>query len=462
MKLSLRIPIITGLLLFSTVVVNIGVLWFSLDRHAPEYISAVTNNSGQIQIDPNSLQNILAVGSLDPTTQEDYRNAISEITNISTSLESLSKNPELYLTSENVELNSTAFHIVGWSGSSLALSPLPEDTQYRKILQNIFHTLLNPLSFNGNSSEGKLIKEILQDVFIFNIIWFLLVSFLYILWIRRLFAPIHMINNRLQEFLQKPKDRVIEYHKKDEFLPLITSLNELHTSLLSQEKIRSHFLADLSHEIRTPMTAVKCMLEAIEDGIMELNPLTITTLQSEINRLVDITTRIMEYESFLSTVDPHPEKSAIPLATVTEGIILQYEAQMRKTHQKIEHHFSKKSKIIMNSDQYLQILHNIFSNFIKYAGENSTLHCRIRSEKQKVILIFEDDGVGMSSDSMALAKEKFYREDTGRNQHDGGSMGIGLSIVDRIMTIHNGSIRITKNHPHGLIISLTFPLYDLS
>jgi len=418
LKLSFQIPIVTGVVLFSTLVVNVGILWFSLDRHVPEYIHMVGSLSGQTQIDPDTLQNILAVGSLDAQTQEDYRTAISEIANISNSLESLSKNPELYITTENIGTNSTAFHINTASGGSFVLT-LPEAQKTRQTLEGIFNTFLHPFSFPTDSPEWMLLSGIMQDFLVFNAAWFFFVILLYIIWVRKLFSPIHLINDRLRELLQTPKHRVIKYRKRDEFLPLINSLNELHASLLSQDKIRSNFLADLSHEIRTPMTAVKCLLEAIDDGVMELDAPTITTLQNEINRLVDITTRIMEYESFLSTVDPHPEKSDIPLASLTKSIILQYEAQMLKTNQKIEMHFSPGARVTMNTDQYVQVLHNIFSNFIKYAGEDSTLHCRIKPEKRKVILIFEDDGAGMSDENLSFAKEKFYREDTSRTQELG-------------------------------------------
>lgn len=64
----------------------------------------------------------------------------------------------------------------------------------------------------------------------------------------------------------------------------------------------------------------------------------------------------------------------------------------------------------------------------------------------------------MKSDEIIFAKEKFYRSDSGRNQqNDDSSMGIGLSIVDKIMNIHDGILEISANSPNGFVLTLSFP-----
>ncbi len=98
MKISLSIPLATVVVLLMTLAINIVGLRITLDKHFPEYLAATQAQiRQQIDISPEKLQALFAVNYLDNSTQEDYQSAISELSNISSSLESLSKNPELYV-----------------------------------------------------------------------------------------------------------------------------------------------------------------------------------------------------------------------------------------------------------------------------------------------------------------------------------------------------------------------------
>lgn len=55
-------------------------------------------------------------------------------------------------------------------------------------------------------------------------------------------------------------------------------------------------LSDLSHEIKTPITAIKCYLEGMDDGVIEASEKNYRLLHNEIDRLINITSSIMEYE----------------------------------------------------------------------------------------------------------------------------------------------------------------------
>lgn len=58
---------------------------------------------------------------------------------------------------------------------------------------------------------------------------------------------------------------------------------------------------------------------------------------------------------------------------------------------------------------------------------------------------FSDDGIGIPENEISLVKEKFYRIDKSRTRDSNMSMGIGLSIIDHIVRIHDGSLEIVNN-----------------
>lgn len=72
-------------------------------------------------------------------------------------------------------------------------------------------------------------------------------------------------------------------------------------------------------------------------------------------------------------------------------------------------------------------------------------------------MMFVDDGIGIDHKEINFIKEKFYRLDKARTQEYDTSMWIGLSIVDHIVRIHDGTFTIEQVTPHGLSIICTFP-----
>ena len=64
-------------------------------------------------------------------------------------------------------------------------------------------------------------------------------------------------------------------------------------------------------------------------------------------------------------------------------------------------------------------------------------------------MTFSDDGTGVSDEELPFLAEKIYKSDTGRTQNsDEMSMGIGLSLVSKIASLHGGSMRVESTKPH--------------
>ncbi len=451
-KLSIRIPIITALILFLTLGVNIFGLKKSIDIALPIYIETKQEQAKKTELDPKKLETILSISKLNTSKKIQYSEVLKELNSLSTSLESLSANPELYVGKNEILPSSQAFYVSAswWSDKT--------ESHLHKVLS----LLSRPFDFEANSPEWILLRSIFSDFLIINGLWFALILLFYFFWIRHFFSPINVIINQLQELLQNPENQKIIYNKKDEFYPLIRALNKLRESLNSQEKVRSHFLADLSHEIRTPITSIKCYLESIESGVMKLDDTSIPLFQKEIARLIEITEQIMSYESLVNEQMSDTNKTHIPLKKTMDEFIVQYIPQFEKNKQTITHSFDESMQIFADENQYRQILHNIFSNFIKYAGVNTKLRCSCQVRWKRWYLVFSDNWVGIPDESIDFVRKKFFKWNMDRHQNSKNpvSMGIGLSIIDRIMLLHNGTLQIHNNHPHWLVITLYFPSYE--
>ncbi len=434
--LTYRIPLITGSILALTVFVNIFAFQIFSEEHFAEYISSVETGV-MITPNPEQLQSFIHLSKLDKKTQQEYTEVIWELSNLSRSIENISKNPELYM-SEN------------GSGSSGTMLNIPYPNALTGTID--FTKLFLPFnlrSLGDDTPEGKFVGDILRDLLLVNLIWLSIILLIYFFWIRSIFFPIQSIIENLERIIGRKNYSNIAYTKNNEFQPLISTINNLHKSLSIQEKIRSDFLSDISHEIRTPITAVKCYLDGIEDGVLKLDTRTIWLLQSELARLTEITGQVMEYESMMRETYTTIDVERFSLKHVLEDLVASYLPQLQKNEQSISLHFGRESMIRMDRNMCIQIVHNIFSNFIKYAWMGSHLLCSFERTENSYILTFADDGIGIPDSEIDYVKEKFYRVDKGRNQED-KSMGIGLSIIDRIAHLHRGSLRVEKNHPSGV------------
>lgn len=391
--------------------------------------------------DPEKLQALIRIGTLDPKMQKEYAAVIDELSNLSSSLESISANPELYI-STATGTSSDAFTInigTGWV-----------TTWARSLLE----TFANPQSFDRSSPEWQFIIDLLNRILLVNFIWLSIIVSMYLIWTRRLFSPIEIITEKLQWFIDTSRFTNISYTRNDEFFPLVSTINNLHKSLAIQENIRSNFLSDLSHEIRTPITAVKLYLEAIEDGIMTLDNKTVSLLQTELSRLANITAKIMEYENLAHDMIRETHVERFSVRKILSDIREEYIPQLHKLSQEIEFDLPNDSMIRMDRDMFIQIAHNIYSNFIKYAWVWATLSCKYEKLWTSYVFTFSDNGTGIPEDEINMVKEKFYRVDKWRTRDDAMSMGIGLSIVERIARLHGGGLEIRQNEPKWVIVEV--------
>jgi signal transduction histidine kinase len=212
----------------------------------------------------------------------------------------------------------------------------------------------------------------------------------------------------------------------------------LNKNLSFQEKIRSDFLADFSHEIKTPISAIKCYLEGIEDKVFSMDEKTIGLLHKEIDRLIKISTSIMDFEAIDRLENASCEPARNDFTAMLHHIKEEYKPNLTKNKQKIEFKGEKKFFIEVDEQKWMQLLHNIVSNFLKYSGSKTTLTVSYFHDIDWTHILFADDGTGVPVKELPFLKEKFYKVDKSRNSSHERGMGIGLSVVDKIIELHQG------------------------
>ena len=126
----------------------------------------------------------------------------------------------------------------------------------------------------------------------------------------------------------------------------------------------------------------------------------------------------------------------------------------------LETNLAAKDDLIEGDEVHISnLVNNLMDNAVKYSKENVPPVIRIStsSNDKKFILRMEDNGIGMSRETVKRIFEKFYRAHTG-NIHNVKGFGLGLSYVKTVVEAHHGVIKAESTLGKGSSFVIEFPL----
>lgn len=270
---------------------------------------------------------------------------------------------------------------------------------------------------------------------------------------KRIATPIMKVSNSTN-LLSQGIFKSLEY--KSEILEideLIRAINTLSKKLDEQEKLRKRLTQDISHELRTPITTIKSHVEAMIDGIWQPTEDRLRSCLEEIerlNKLIGEIKLLAEYE-----IEDRIEKKEVNLKDLIKSIALNFEKNLMDKGLVLETYLED---VILYADKnkIAQVVINLLSNAIKYSKDSGKIYIEVKGKSDGVYIKIKDDGIGIPKKDLPYIFERFYRVDQSRNKETGGA-GIGLSIVKRIIKMHNGEISVNSELNKGTEFTIKLP-----
>ncbi len=241
-----------------------------------------------------------------------------------------------------------------------------------------------------------------------------------------------------------------------EFATLAATYNTLANRLEATEATRRRMLADLAHEMRTPLATVDAHLEAVEDGVRTFDQETLDVIRGStqrLGRLAEDITAVSRAEEGDLAVSPQPVEAAALAHAAADGARDRYAAKGVR----LEVELDAAGQVRVDPDRMAQVLGNLLDNALRHtpAGGRVTLSCRRR--EAWVEYTVADTGEGVAAEHLPHLFDRFYRADTARDRHRGGS-GIGLSIAKALVAAHGGTISATSDGPgQGATFTVRLP-----
>ncbi|EON22205.1 ATPase domain-containing protein [Nocardioides sp. CF8] len=215
-------------------------------------------------------------------------------------------------------------------------------------------------------------------------------------------------------------------------------------------------LADLAHEMRTPLATIDAHLEALEDGVRHLDSDTVTVLRSSthrLRRLAEDIGAVSHAEEGDLRLDPRSVDATEVAATAVDAARDRYEAKGVR----FDVDLHPAGRVDVDPDRIGQVLGNLIDNALRHtpAGGRVTVSCRRVDDWVEYAVA--DTGDGIAAEHLPHLFDRFYRVDTARDRHHGGS-GIGLAIAKALIEAHRGGISATSAGPgHGSTFTVRIP-----
>ncbi len=252
--------------------------------------------------------------------------------------------------------------------------------------------------------------------------------------------------------------RITENKNKDELATLASTFNEMLDHLEASFEAQKHFVSNISHEIRTPLAAIIAELELTSNKIR-----TIEEYQKAVDNTRNDAMKLARLSnSLLDFAKASYDSSTISFKPVRiDEILLDAHQQVLKANPdyKIDLHFEgdfdNEDQISSFGNEYLLMVAftNLMENGCKFS-EDKRSTVNISLNMTEIVLRFIDQGVGIPASDMESIFNPFYR---GENKSFAEGNGIGLSLTQRIIHLHKGSISISSVLRLGTTFQIVLP-----
>ncbi|MHB1193402.1 MAG: ATP-binding protein [Longimicrobiales bacterium] len=229
---------------------------------------------------------------------------------------------------------------------------------------------------------------------------------------------------------------------------------------LRMAELRSQFVSSVSHELKTPLTAIRMFAETLALDSFQ-DPAArreyIDTIVNETERL----TRLLDNVLDLSKIERGQKQYRFRPTELPEVVercarMLQYPLAQRGFRLHVDT-AEALPPLTADEDALEQAVLNLLTNAMKYSGDSRDIHLRLHRANGEAIISVEDHGVGIPAPQKARVVEKFYRVPSPENAGIPGT-GLGLTLVDHIVTAHKGKLAIESEPGLGSTFSIHLPL----
>lgn len=247
---------------------------------------------------------------------------------------------------------------------------------------------------------------------------------------------------------------------------IITAFYLTVRTILTQKKLsemKTDFINNMTHELRTPLATISIAVDTLKNekviGDRERLGAIAQIIKTENIRMNTQVEQILQAAQ-LDISEVIKDKETLHVHEVLHRINDKFSLQLEEKNGMIEFNFEAEEDTVFGHPvHFVNMLSNLVDNALKYTreGVDPRMVITTRNQRSKIIVLIEDNGIGMTKETVSRVFDKFYRAHTG-NIHNVKGFGLGLNYTRKMVEAHEGTIQVESSLGKGSTFKVSLPL----
>ena len=237
-------------------------------------------------------------------------------------------------------------------------------------------------------------------------------------------------------------------------------LRRLADELAESDRRKTEFLATLAHELRNPLAPLSSGLQVMrlsanDPAVVER---TRSMMERQVNHMVHLVDDLLDIAR-ISTGKVELKKERVELQTIIASAVETSMPLIEAGRHELVTDIPDETMLLeVDLTRVAQVVSNLLNNAAKYTPARGRIGLSVRHEGQEVVIAISDTGIGIPPAALATVFEMFTQ--VGRNMERAqGGLGIGLSLVRRLVELHGGTVSAaSEGVGRGSIFTVRLPL----
>jgi len=293
----------------------------------------------------------------------------------------------------------------------------------------------------------------------------ILTGFMVCLWLARyLTSPVLQLRSATQRLaVGDLKARVGNAmgRRRDELADLGRDFDRMADRMESLLTAQHRLLGDISHELRSPLARLNVALAIARRHSGEAATGALDRIERETARLNEMIGQLLAL-SRLESGDAPPAQTEIDLGALVREVATDADFEARAGGRGVVVEASEKCFIKGSPELLHSAIENVVRNAVRYTAEGTEVKVTLQRDASnainpQAIITVCDHGPGVPEESLAQLFQPFYRVEEARDRQSGGT-GLGLTIAQRAMGSHGGSVEASNREGGGLCVRMSLPV----
>ena len=247
-------------------------------------------------------------------------------------------------------------------------------------------------------------------------------------------------------------------HHRDEIAELSGEFDRMAEQLEAIINSKERLLQDISHELRSPLARLQIAIELGRKKAKQTAEIEFCRMEIECLRLNNLIGEILEFAR-LDKSSTQLNRSLVNIPTLVKQIVddANFEAGGEEA-QGVELQYSQDCDLYLDERLVHRAIENIIRNALRYSAPNPRVSVLVHPNEAntEIYIDIADNGPGVPEEQLIKIFNPFYRVDTSREKKTGG-YGLGLSIAQQAIKLHQGNIQATNRQGGGLLVRIILP-----